>query len=126
MLSLQVLCRRQKPTMPSKTHCCSSSSSNMTPPPPPPPPPQLPSTPAGRADFSEKYWGEILERTVSSNSLQTLQRVYGHPCPHAHHNIPPPPPPRANGTVLCEHRYNNSRDDMDQIDMRDLMNQYDN
>lgn len=24
--------------------------------------------------LSEKYWGEILERTVSSNSLQTLQQ----------------------------------------------------
>lgn len=26
--------------------------------------------------LSEKYWGEILERTVSSSSLQTLQRTY--------------------------------------------------
>ncbi|XP_069948273.1 uncharacterized protein [Cherax quadricarinatus] len=25
----------------------------------------------------EKYWGEILERTVSSTSLQNLQRIYG-------------------------------------------------
>ncbi|BES99411.1 7 transmembrane receptor (rhodopsin family) [Nesidiocoris tenuis] len=33
--------------------------------------------------LSEKYWGEILERTVSSSSLQ-MQKVYP----------PPPPPPR--------------------------------
>lgn len=25
--------------------------------------------------LSEKHWGEILERTVSSNSLQAMQRV---------------------------------------------------
>lgn len=34
-----------------------------------------------RTDFdrlSEKYWGEILERTLSSNSLHALQRNYGH------------------------------------------------
>lgn len=29
--------------------------------------------------LSEKYWGEILERTLSSNSLQTLQRPCHHP-----------------------------------------------
>ncbi|KAK9508608.1 hypothetical protein O3M35_006134 [Rhynocoris fuscipes] len=34
--------------------------------------------------LSEKYWGEILERTVSSNSLQ-MQKMYP----------PPPPPPRS-------------------------------
>lgn len=27
--------------------------------------------------FNEKYWGEILERTLSSNSLQALQKAYG-------------------------------------------------
>lgn len=27
--------------------------------------------------LSEKYWGDILERTVSSNSLHALQRIYG-------------------------------------------------
>lgn len=27
--------------------------------------------------LAEKYWGEILERTVSSNSLHVLQRTYG-------------------------------------------------
>lgn len=26
---------------------------------------------------SEKYWGDILERTLSSNSLHALQRAYG-------------------------------------------------
>ncbi|CAG9823838.1 unnamed protein product [Phaedon cochleariae] len=28
--------------------------------------------------LSEKYWGEILERTLSSNSLHALQRAYSH------------------------------------------------
>lgn len=28
--------------------------------------------------LSEKYWGEILERTLSSTSLHNLQRTYGH------------------------------------------------
>lgn len=27
--------------------------------------------------FQEKFWGEILERTLSSNSLNLLQRTYG-------------------------------------------------
>jgi hypothetical protein len=48
--------------------------------------------------LSEKYWGEILERTVSSNSLQRLQRVYGHTQPL------PPPPARPNGNVISELR----------------------
>ncbi|XP_057652217.1 trace amine-associated receptor 1 [Diorhabda carinulata] len=30
--------------------------------------------------LSEKYWGEILERTLSSSSLHALQRTYVHPC----------------------------------------------
>lgn len=30
-------------------------------------------------DLSEKYWGEILERTLSSTSLHALQRAYSHP-----------------------------------------------
>ncbi|KAF2886374.1 hypothetical protein ILUMI_19798 [Ignelater luminosus] len=29
--------------------------------------------------LSEKYWGEILERTLSSTSLHALQRAYSHP-----------------------------------------------
>lgn len=52
--------------------------------PPGPPSSRPPSLP--RPDFetlSEKYWGEILERTVSSSSLQALQRAYGH-SPHVH------------------------------------------
>jgi hypothetical protein len=47
---------------------------------------------------SEKYWGEILERTVSSNSLQRLQKVYGHP-----YSLPPLPA-RPNGNVVTELR----------------------
>jgi hypothetical protein len=48
--------------------------------------------------LSEKYWGEILERTVSSNSLQRLQKVYGHS-----HSLPPLPA-RPNGNVVTEMR----------------------
>lgn len=43
-------------------------------------PPGPPQSKPPRPDFeglSEKYWGEILERTVSSSSLHVLQRVYG-------------------------------------------------
>lgn len=29
--------------------------------------------------LSEKYWGEILERTLSSSSLHALQKAYTHP-----------------------------------------------
>lgn len=29
--------------------------------------------------LSEKYWGEILERTLSSSSLHALQRAYSQP-----------------------------------------------
>ncbi|XP_075222398.1 trace amine-associated receptor 8c isoform X2 [Lycorma delicatula] len=73
----KIFCCRKKPTNPPSTsvsmHCCSTGASIPLP------------VPANRADFegmSEKHWGEILERTVSSNSLQAMQRVY-----------PPPPPP---------------------------------
>lgn len=65
---------------------CSSVSSDCDPialPMPPGPPSSRP--PPTRLDFetlSEKYWGEILERTVSSSSLQALQRAYGHQ--HSH------------------------------------------
>lgn len=50
-------------------HCCLNSSSTI-----------LGHTPG--CDFeglTDKYWGEILERTLSSTSLQTLQRAYSHP-----------------------------------------------
>ncbi|KAJ9598181.1 hypothetical protein L9F63_011143, partial [Diploptera punctata] len=80
----KVLCRRQPPVN-SKARCCSTTSTTQT------------TTTLPRADLeglSEKYWGEILERTVSSNSLQRLQRVYGH-----HHALPPPPA-RPNGNVV--------------------------
>lgn len=33
--------------------------------------------------LSEKYWGEILERTVSSNSLHAMQKNFPH---HQHHS----------------------------------------
>lgn len=38
--------------------------------------------------LSEKYWGEILERTVSSGSLHALTKSFPHAAPHhyyAHH-----------------------------------------
>ncbi|KAK6635127.1 hypothetical protein RUM44_000376 [Polyplax serrata] len=65
-----------------RSRCCSTSSNGTIPLPPTTPP---------RTDLeglSEKYWGEILERTVSSNSLQAMQRLCPPPPP-----IPPPPPP---------------------------------
>ena len=37
-------------------------------------------------ECSEKYWGEILERTLSSNSIHALQRTYGHNTPRQHYN----------------------------------------
>ncbi|XP_073846517.1 uncharacterized protein [Musca autumnalis] len=47
--------------------------------------------------LSEKYWGEILERTVSSNSLHAAMQksVYGPSAMHApyHHAYHPPTPP---------------------------------
>lgn len=69
-----------------KSRCCSVSSDcdpNSLPMPPGPPTSRPP-----RPDFetlSEKYWGEILERTVSSSSLQALQRTYGQHHPHHPH-----------------------------------------
>lgn len=42
-----------------------------------------------RTDFdglSEKYWGEILERTLSSNSLHALQQTYGAQNHHHYNN----------------------------------------
>jgi hypothetical protein len=41
--------------------------------------------------INEKYWGEILERTVSSNSLQALQRIYGRTNTHDARFFPSPP-----------------------------------
>ncbi|XP_068083217.1 trace amine-associated receptor 8c [Anabrus simplex] len=90
ILLSKVFCRR-KGGLTAKARCCSTSSSGLA----------THQMTAGRSDFeglSEKYWGEILERTVSSNSLQTLQRVYGHPYPI------PPPPARPNGTIIGDMR----------------------
>uniref|UniRef100_A0A336LJ54 CSON005263 protein n=1 Tax=Culicoides sonorensis TaxID=179676 RepID=A0A336LJ54_CULSO len=49
---------------------------------PPKPPNRLRSDIEG---LSEKYWGEILERAVSSNSLHALQRTYGDS--HSNHRL---------------------------------------
>ncbi|KAJ8942257.1 hypothetical protein NQ314_010111 [Rhamnusium bicolor] len=50
-------------------HCCSNSSSTA-----------LGHTQGCDLEgLSEKYWGEILERTLSSSSLHALQRAYSHP-----------------------------------------------
>ncbi|XP_049961913.1 uncharacterized protein LOC126481992 [Schistocerca serialis cubense] len=51
---------------------------------------RCPGSPRDLECLSEQRWGEILERAVSSSSLQALQRLYGPP------ELPPPaPPPRA-------------------------------
>lgn len=76
-------CLPDDPTV-SKSRCCSVSSEcdPISLPIPPGPPSSRRPPPSGTTDFeglSEKYWGEILERTVSSNSLHALQRVYGQP-----------------------------------------------
>ncbi|PNF26315.1 hypothetical protein B7P43_G02651 [Cryptotermes secundus] len=92
----KVLCRRQAP-LNSKARCCSTNSSIVVATQATAPP--MPSGARGDLEgLSEKYWGEILERTVSSNSLQRLQRVYGHTQPL------PPTPARPNGNVISELR----------------------
>lgn len=61
-----------------KSRCCSVSSECdpiSLPMPPGPPSSRPPKTDID--GLSEKYWGEILERTVSSGSLHALQRTYG-------------------------------------------------
>lgn len=35
--------------------------------------------------LSERYWGEILERTLSSNSLHALQKAYNNTSLQQHH-----------------------------------------
>ncbi|CAD7089337.1 unnamed protein product [Hermetia illucens] len=69
-----------------KSHCCNiiSECDQLSLPLPPGPPSVRRSdqhqTTVIRPDIeglSEKYWGEILERTVSSNSLHALQKTYG-------------------------------------------------
>lgn len=49
-------------------HCCSNSSSGG-----------IHSQGCDFEGLSEKYWGEILERTLSSSSLHALQKAYTHP-----------------------------------------------
>lgn len=82
-----------------KSHCCSIGTPeyDVTSLPMPPEPP-LSRPPDGqktcnfisiRPDIegmSEKYWGEILERTVSSGSLHALQRSFNSPM-QLHHQI---------------------------------------
>jgi hypothetical protein len=104
-----VLCRRQQP-LNSKARCCRTNSSGagttQT-----AAPPMASGARGDLEGLSEKYWGEILERTVSSNSLQRLQRVYGHAPPPPPPPLPlplplplPPPPARPNGNVISELR----------------------
>ncbi|XP_047115949.1 uncharacterized protein LOC124795913 [Schistocerca piceifrons] len=45
---------------------------------------RCPGSPRDLECLSEQRWGEILERAVSSSSLQALQRLYGPP------ELPPP------------------------------------
>ncbi|PSN32542.1 hypothetical protein C0J52_28488, partial [Blattella germanica] len=92
---------QSKETFSGKVRCCSSNSSTMG---------QVqttyPMTSGSHEDFdgfNEKYWGEILERTVSSNSLQKLQKIYGPPHPFL------PPQARPNGKVVSELRLYESR-----------------
>ncbi|XP_065340301.1 trace amine-associated receptor 1-like isoform X1 [Cloeon dipterum] len=85
LLLTKLLCRRSAAATPRRTHCCSSLA-------------QVPAVAgatlrAGGGDaegISEKYWGEILERTVSSNSLQALQRIYGRSSAHDARLFPSP------------------------------------
>ncbi|CAG9864093.1 unnamed protein product [Phyllotreta striolata] len=84
MLFNKFLCRKSKDQKQEDTfrgfqhqpHCCSNMEPGHT----------------QGCDFdglSEKYWGEILERTLSSNSLHALPRSYAHPsCPEPSCNGP--------------------------------------
>ncbi|NP_001280536.1 CG13597-like amine receptor isoform X1 [Tribolium castaneum] len=69
LLFSRLFCRKSKEPKSHQQHCCSNSSSGAF-------------THTQGCDLeglSEKYWGEILERTLSSSSLQALQRAYSHP-----------------------------------------------
>lgn len=69
ILYFQFFCKKSKEHKSHQQHCCSNSSSGA-----------IAHNPG--CDFeglSEKYWGEILERTLSSSSLYALQRAYSHP-----------------------------------------------
>ncbi|KAG8332170.1 trace amine-associated receptor 9 [Homalodisca vitripennis] len=61
----KILCRKPKKPSEPVIRCCTSTG-------------PIAAAVANRTDLegmSEKYWGEILERTVSSSSLQAMQRV---------------------------------------------------
>lgn len=82
---------------------------------PAPPGPPVSSSPQTDLDgLSEKYWGDILERTVSSNSLHHLHHIYGQsPTLHTRNSAPPDddnytyfqhPSNRLNGTSCLPYR----------------------
>ncbi|KAJ3664505.1 hypothetical protein Zmor_000065 [Zophobas morio] len=68
LLFSRFFCKKPKESKPHlQQHCCSNSSSGV-----------LHNQGCDLEGLSEKYWGEILERTLSSSSLQALQRAYSH------------------------------------------------
>lgn len=98
-----------------KSHCCSMSleCDHEIPLPPLPKMNARPSTITGNThgttltDFdglSEKYWGEILERTFSSNSLHALQ----HHHQHNHHTMHNNKHHFSNNTALSDINLNRS------------------
>lgn len=88
----QCLFGDQEDVINQKSRCCSISSdfdplSNNNMPMPPGPPRSHPPRTSDIERMSEKYWGEILERTLSSSSLHALQQSFsGQRTPLAHHN----------------------------------------
>lgn len=83
--------------MDQKSRCCSISSdfdplSNNNMPMPPGPPKSHPPRTSDVERMSDKYWGEILERTLSSTSLHALQHSFsgsgGRGLHHSHSRTP--------------------------------------
>ncbi|KAK9680494.1 hypothetical protein QE152_g39042 [Popillia japonica] len=70
LLFSKFLCNKKNSPKPHQQHCCRGTS---------PGPPIRHQQGCDFEGLSEKYWGEILERTLSSNSLQALQRSCHHP-----------------------------------------------
>lgn len=67
----QILCRKPKKPSEPTIRCCTSTG-------------PIAAAVANRTDLegmSERYWGEILERTVSSSSLQAMPRMVPPPLP---------------------------------------------